>query len=278
MRTAALVCLLVVLAGCNAPAGGGSVETPAETATPAPVPADETLAPGVTREGVVSPESLAEAHTAALENESYTLIANRTERYANGTVRSGLDLRVELATDRSYASQAATTGPEGPVFLGRPPAGAGFWSNGSVYVRRLARGNSTIYNEFRPLDDGAGTWGYWVRTVPFGGEQADPTSFYTGVFRSIAIESIEQREANGTTAYRLSGGKLRQASFTSEFTDVRNVSLTATVTEQGVVRSLVLRFSGTTDGATVDIEWRVRYQNVSATTVERPPWFDRAVQ
>jgi hypothetical protein len=276
MRTAVIVCLLV-LSGCNAPTGGVN-ETPAETATAAPVPSDSTLAPGVTEAGVVDPERLAAAHRAAIENRSYTLIANRTEQYGNGTVRSGLRIRVELAADRGYHARAATAGPDGPVFLGTPPASAVFWSNGSVYVRRLTNDDSTIYNEFRPREGGAGTWKYWVATVPFGGGQADPTSFYTGVFRSVAVDTVERGTDGDMVVYRLRGSELRQASFTGEFADVRNVSLRATVTERGLVRSLRLRFTGTVDAEPVRVEWRVRYRDVSATTVERPGWFERAVQ
>ena len=280
MRTAVWLCLLVVLAGCNAPVGaggGGTADTP-PAATAAPVPEDSTLAPGLADEGVVDPERLTDAHTGAISDDSYTLVANRTERYGNGTVRSGLRIRVELAADRGYHVRTATAGPDGPVFLGTPPASGAFWSNGSVYVRRLTNDDSTIYNEFRPREGGAGTWTYWVTTVPFGGGQADPTSFYTGVFRSVAVDTVERDTDGDSVVYRLHGSELREASFTGEFADVRNVSLRATVTERGLVRSLRLRFTGTVDGEPVRVEWQVRYRNVSATTVERPGWFERAVQ
>jgi hypothetical protein len=272
MRTAVVVCLLVVLAGCNAPAGDATTETPATTATAAPVPADSTLAPGVTKEGVVDPERLAAAHRGAIRNRSYTLAANRTVRYANGTLRSGLWLRVRLGERRTYRATASTAGSEGPVFLGEPPATAEFWGNGSVYVRRFAHDGEQTYNTFEPVR-GAGTWQYWVRTVPFGGGVGSPRRFIGDLFATVPTR-LDGTTRN-TTAYRLVGDS---ATGPVEGIDgVSEVRLTAVVRADGLVRSISLQYAGRVDGEPIRVTRRVRYERVGRTTADRPPWFDRAI-
>lgn len=269
-----LACLLLVTAGCNVPAGGGSGE-PTRTVTPVPVPAEETLAPGVTDEGVVNPRALADAHAGVLAGTSFRLSVNRTVRGANGTLRDRLRLDLALAADRGYRAEAATAGPDAPVFLGTPPANATFWSNGSTYARKLTRDGETTYNTFTPVE-GAGTWQYWARTVPFGGQRASPRAFLTRTFRAVDTTVVGRADANGTTVYRLRGNTTTER-LDAQIDDPRNVSLTATVTERGLVRSLSLRYVGTMDGEPVRVTRTVAYRDVGATTVERPPWLERAV-
>lgn len=269
-----LVCLLLVTAGCNT-LGGGDTGDPTPTVTPAPVPAEESLAPGVSDEGVTNPRALADAHADVISNTSYRLTVNRTVRAANGTLRERLSLELALATDRSYRVDTATAGPEAPVFLGTPPANATFWSNGSTYVRKLTRDGQTTYNTFDPVE-GAGTWQYWARTVPFGGEQATPRAFLRRTFGAVDTEVVGRTGANGTTVYRLRGNATAER-LDAEVANPRNVSLVATVTEGGLVASLSLRYVGTMDGERVRVTRTVAYSDVGSTTVEPPPWFDRAI-
>ena len=268
-----LVCLLLVTAGCNT-LGGGDAGASTPTVTPAPVPAEETLAPGITDDGVTNPRALAGAHAGVITNRSYRLTVNRTVRAANGTLRERLSLELALAANRDYLVDTGTAGPEAPVFLGTPPANATFWSNGSTYVRKLTRDGRTTYNTFSPVE-GAGTWQYWARTVPFGGQQATPRAFLTRTFRAVDTVVVGRTEANGTTTYRLRGNETTEQ-LEADVANPRNVSLTATVTDEGLVRTLSLRYVGTIDGEEVVVSRTVAYRNVGATSVERPPWFDRA--
>lgn len=269
-----LACLLLVTAGCNVPEGGAADE-PTRTVTPVPVPAEETLASGVTDEGVVNPRALADAHAGVLAETSYQLTVNRTVRGVNGTLRERLLLDLSLTADRTYRTETSTAGPEAPVFLGSPPANATFWSNGSTYVRKLTRDGKTTYNTFSPVE-GAGTWQYWARTVPFGGQRASPRAFLTRTFRAVDTTVVSRADSNGTTVYRLRGNTTTER-LDESVAEPRNVSLTATVTEQGLVRSLSLRYVGTVEGERVRVVRNVTYHGVGETTVERPPWFDRAV-
>jgi len=269
-----LVCLLLATAGCNTP-GGSDAGAQTPTVTPVPVPAEETLAPGVTHEGVTNPRALADAHADVIAEPSYRLTVNRTVRDPNGTVRERLTLDLALASDRAYLVDTATAGQDAPVFLGTPPASATFWSNGSTYVRKLTRDDRTTYNQFTPVE-GAGTWRYWAQTVPFGGGRATPQAFLTRTFRAVDTTVVGRAAANGTTAYRLRGNATTER-LEEGIADPRNVSLTATVTDEGLVRSLSLQYVGTIDGERVIVTRTVAYRNVGATTVERPSWFDSAV-
>lgn len=280
MNRAVVACLLALLAGCGAlPVGGGGTGagTETETVTPAPIPEGGTFPPGVSAEGVEDPTALAGAHVDAIDDRSYTLATEREVRYENGSLHSRLSLEVALAADRSYLAEAATAGPHAPVFLGRPPASAVFWSNGSVYVRKFTHDNATTYNEFETTDGGAGTWAYWVSTVPFGGGRNRPETFYRDLFRSVSTRTVERRTINGTTVYRLVGTGVQAGGFDTNIENIRTLRLEAGVTQAGLVRSLSLRYVGDIDGDPVEVEWTVRYRGLGTTTVERPDWFDRAV-
>lgn len=276
--TAVALAVVLLLAGCSTLSSDPAPRGPTETATPAPVPTggpDGVLAPGVTREGVTDPRTLAEAHVARLADESYTLVVTRTTRHPNGTLRERLDLNLSLAADRSYLVHAETEGPEAPVFLGRPPASAAFWSNGSVYTRRLTHRGDTTYTTFQPTN-GAGTWQYWARTVPFGGRGGNPRGFITRTFGSTPTRTTGRVADDGTTAYTLVGtGATAPIELGVE--DPREVDLRATVTAEGLVRSVNLTYVGTVDGQPIEVTRRFRYERVGATNVTRPAWVARAL-
>lgn len=279
-RATLLACGLLVLAGCSAlPAGGGGfgAGTPTEDVTPAPIPRDDDLAPGVTAEGITAPRLVASAHAATIDDASFLLTASRTVRYANGTLRDRLAVRVALAANRTYLASAATAGPAAPVFLGRPPANATYWSNGSVYVRKLTRDGETTYNEFQPPANGAGTWRYWTRTVPFGGRDAFPRSFYRQLFASIPTRLVNRTRADGATTYVLVGDHATDTAFAGAIRDVHDLRLVAEIRDDGLVRALTLQYVGEVDGETVRVARTVRYEHVGETTVGRPSWFQNAV-
>lgn len=272
---AAVVACLVILAGC--PAAGTQTSTTA--LTPAPVPDDATYPPGIAAGGVVDPARLATAHDRALDETSFTITSNRTLRAANGSLRSGLTVRVRLATNRSYHVWARTAGPAGPTFLGSPPVRAEFWGNGSVYVRAVSRdGSPRTYNEFTPPDAFVGTWRYWQSTVPYGGEAGYASETFETLFRSIPTRLTGTRAAGATTLYRLSGSRAASTAFADVGAGpITDLAFEAWVAESGVVRSLDLSYRRTVDGRPVTFEWSLAYERVGRTTVQRPPWFDRAI-
>lgn len=279
MRAVTVVVVLVLLAGCNgAPSLDGPGSATTETVSPVDVPADYAYAPGVTDAGVTDPLVLAEAHESVLVNTSFRLTANRTVRYANGTLREHLSVDVAVTADGTYLASAATAGPAAPVFLGRPPANGTYWSNGSVYVRKLTRDGRTTYTRFEPPGNGAGTWQYWTRTVPFGGEQATPGAFYGALFADVPSQVDGQTRTDDGTAYRVSGTSATSSRDADELRDVGNVRLVATIRDDGLVESLSLRYQAVVDGQPVLVERTVRYRAVGSTAVERPSWFEKAVE
>lgn len=278
MRVTPVVVAVLLLAGCSGPPTLTDPDPTTATVTPVDVPADYAYAPGVTEAGVTEPDTLAVAHESVLAGSSYRITSNRTVRYANGTLREQLLVDVALAADGTYLASAATRGPAAPVFLGRPPANGTYWSNGTVYVRKLTRDGRTTYNQFETPGSGAATWQYWTRTVPFGGEQATPRRFYESLFAAVPVRVVGEVSAGNATTYRLVGEEPRTTQFVDEVADPRNVRLVATVRDDGLVESLSLRYEGEVDGATVRVVRTVRYRNVGSTTVERPPWFEKAVE
>lgn len=274
MWRALLVSLCLVCAGCSLPGGPAGTPTEAEPITPAPVPANAGGAPGLGDDGVTAPRVLADAHATALTNRSYRLRANRSVRYPNGSVREQLTVDLRLGADRAYLVETATNGPEAPVFLGRPPANATFYSDGTTYLRKLTRDGETTYNAFEPVA-GAGTWQYWARTVPFGGEGANPRSFVLRTFRAVPTTLAATPTVEGEQRYRLVGNRTT-APFEADIAAPREVTLKATVTATGLVRSVSLTYEGYADGERVLVTRRVVYEAVGSTTVERPEWADRA--
>jgi len=278
--TAAALSLLLVLGGCSGLAPTPGPATPAADVTPAPVPTDDrftgNLAPGLTADGVTSSSTLAEAHVARLEGRSYTLVANRTTRYRNGTLRERLALDLSLGTDRSYLVATETDGPRAPVFLGRPPASAVFWSNGSAYARRLTRDGTTTYSAFQPTA-GAGTWQYWARTVPFGGRGGNPRGFITRTFSAVPTRTTERVADGNDTVYRVVGTRAT-APIELGIEDPRDVRLSATVTAAGLVRTLDLSYVGTVDGEVIRVHRSFRYERLENTSVDRPGWVGRAFE
>lgn len=274
MNRAALVCLLVLLAGCNALPGTGG--NPTERLTAAPLPTDTARAPGLSPDGVEAPERIGSAHEEALRNESYTLYSNRTVRYANGTLRSQLVVRVRVDENRTYLASVRTAGGSAPVLLGVPPARATFWSNGSLYLRAFSRGNGTTYNRFRPPEPDVGTWRYWTTTVPFGGEYAEPETFYAATFASIPTDTVDRVRVDGSVVHRVTGDRARSSQFDERVTRIEDVRLVAAVREDGLVRTLSLAYTGRVDGTTVRVRWTVRYRAIGRTSVGKPPWFEKA--
>lgn len=275
MRRAAALALLVLLAGCSFGSPGG---TPTETVSPAPLPDDVGLPPGVTDDGVTDPRALGEAHRAALAGRSFTLSSNRTVLGPNGTLRSGLDVRVELAEDRSYHARVATDGPDAPVLLGRPPASGVYWSNGSVHFRKLTRENRTTYDRIDPDAAFVGSWQFWTTTVAYGGVRVrEPTVLYAQTFDAIPTEVADRRTANGTIVVRLEGDRATSPAFSQLDPDrVRDVSLVAEVDDRGLVRTFHLSYVAVVDGDAYEVDWRIEYDRLDGTTVEPPEWADRA--
>lgn len=275
MRRALLAAAVVLLlAGCNGFGG-----TPTRTATPAPVPTvgeDARLAPGVTGEGVTDPSALGEAHARVVENTSYRLMMNRSVRFTNGTRYQFVGFDIRLAADRDYRLTLRTAGPGAPGILGSPPASAEFYGDGETYVRALTRENRTTYSSYAPPNNYVGTWDFWVSTFAFGAPaRTDLAVLFGSIETRIAgVETVDDRRI-----LRVVGSRVVSPAFVDgPYDDPRNLRLRARIDERGLVRAYRLRYRATYRGEPVVVRRTVHYEGVGNTTVERPPWFDRAVQ
>ncbi|MEF8853937.1 MAG: hypothetical protein V5A24_00330, partial [Haloarculaceae archaeon] len=153
-----------------------------------------------------------------------------------------------------------------------------YWSNGSTYVRKLARAHDTVANAFSPPDSFVGSWRYWRSTVAFGGGGSFSLETVGSLFDSIPTSLVGNRSLNETTLYLLEGDRALDTDFAKAGAGpVSNVSLSATVDEAGVVRAFDLSYERRVDGELLRVRWQLRYENVGSTRVERPPWVDRTL-
>lgn len=270
---AGLLALLLVFAGCNAISLGGETQT--ATLTPAAVPTDEPtptpvrqLAPGLTGAGVTDPFTLAATHSSILNDTSYTFRENATVRYANGTIADRSVTRTQFAANENRF-HIVQNGSDMAV---RGLRGVSLWSNGErVFMARMSD-NGTSYNVPRGSDSEPVSP---RRFLSFGTNRERIAS----LFRSVETRVADSEQRNGTTRYRVESTTVtNRGAFENDWQNPRNVTLIADIDSQGLVREYRLTYAATLDGAPVRIERHVRYTDIGNTTVERPSWYDDAIE
>lgn len=271
---ALLVCLCVVLAGCGAGGsgfGGGDGDgartvnpalagTPTASPTPTAVPSAPEP-PGVGR-STVDARSLAAAHSAALANRSLTVRIDSRRVSASGTTLLNSTQLSYAAGERQLYRSVVTETPYRRA--GALTFNVSSWRNGTVAVRRQEYENGTARygivdpgdHEGRPLDfDPTG-----ARVV------ADLLGQYNLTYGGVV-------ERDGERLHLIT-----EATADQRYQPLRsNVSVRALVTDEGVVRSIAVRYRSTEYGAPATVTVRFALSNVSNTTVPRPAWVDRAL-
>jgi len=248
-RLALLAAVAVAaLAGCGAFAGGG---TP-EPVTPAPVPT--TAAPvGAGANGdTIDASRIVERHERALANRSFTTHRRVRVRGPDGAVRLGLE-----TTGKRDAAGHVRFDRRGSRATGARPVGRlqFYWEGGrTVYRYAFESGavNVEAINQ-RPRRD---------------------------LTRRDRLESMLSGLAVGRVVRYPSGdaevsGTVRNLSVIPTAVGVtapRNASLTARIGEDGVVQGIAVRYDATYRGNRSEVRDALAFENVSSTTVERPPW------
>lgn len=270
------VALLLVTAGCNAfPSGdAGTVETTSDadgataaetTESTTGTASDADMPPGLSASGVTEPWKLADAHRAALNDTSYTVETNLTAS-ENGTVLARSNSTVNVAAGGTPQFNRYEVGGERPGAIGSLAHDVEAWVDENQTLYAMEGPNGTTYQrsaaEARPPLRPTGRDHLYV--------------LFSGFDTTVA--GTEMRD--GTTHYRVNSTGVADAEVlasTLRTETVANASLSALVTEDGLIRVYRVEYAGTVENATVRVERTVRFTELGETTVERPPWYDEAV-
>lgn len=272
MRPLVAVVALVLVAGCSgfAPVGP-SAGTPTGTATPAPVPTERSIpADGpAALAGSLDAREVSFAHGAALTGRSYTVRERTVVRYGNGTVRSRVAVVRRVADDGTYAATVDAAGERHP--LGAGQVRGRFWSDGPRLLYALAS-DGTTYGVVDPAN-----YNFWRNRYVALAYPRPGRTVYT------PLRVTNPRVVGHTTdtlRFRVVGDDTTAPQLIDTppgVTGPRNASLRAQVDRNGVVRHYRFTYEATADGAPVTVTTVVRYEDIGRTTVERPDWYEKAV-
>jgi hypothetical protein len=243
----------LVVAGVGA--AGSAASDPAVdeagwvTAEPDGGGTNATLAPGLTRAGVVDPRALADAHEAALAGDAYAVRVTYREQFRRerSFPRAGRVRTVGVAGPTRY--HETTRGWGDPAVAPVPTAEREVYADGPARFVRTPGENGTVARTPLGATDGevyAARGASYVRRF-LDAERTDAvvTRVEDGEVRHrVAVRGTDRR---GVAAY----------------------SATAVVTGEGLVRSL--RVSYLSRDPEVAVSLRVRY-DPGGGSVDRPPW------
>lgn len=274
-----VVVLLVVTAGCGGSLGGNADEageptvnpalqgTPTPTATPSPTPTPsfaETLPSGISRDAV-DPEALADRHRRVLRRSSRTVVRTTTVTDPNGTVVGRTRTTIAAASNRDddVLLEAVGSGTD-PAAFGLPEGGYDFWTDGTAAASR------------RTLPNGTVRYNYRSGTLP-PGPRADTTgvNLVASATRRVSDVTVTPVEtgSDGRTASLL---RLRGRVADPPSDAVENASLVASVTGEGVVQTLRVRYTLVRDDRRYRVVRELVVSDLGQTVVSRPAWVDDA--
>jgi hypothetical protein len=143
--------------------------------------------------------------------------------------------------------------------------GARATENGTWYAAERANGT-----DYRKIADQLG---------PSAAERAHRATIFV-LFSALntTVEGVGDRE-EGSADYRVeSTGVRNPGTLASQLRveSVENVSLTALVSEEGLVREYYLEYTATLGENTSRVERTVQFTALGETSVERPAWYDEA--
>jgi len=296
-----LVVVLTLSAGCTAfgtgGTPGGTTPTSASTASPTPAPTETTTLtatsgsldiPGVTDRRVTDGSALVAAHDATLRNTSVTAHRNLTLRYPNGTVayQQLSTVRIGSQHDRLFAdvSYSLADGLDSVTPRHGEPTT-------SMEVR-LANRTYLAEATFEPSN-------VTYRGTAFNGSTSDTYELYwashAGTGQRYLSKALGGPNAtvgdavtrDGTTLYPVESASPEtppsilsiQSPPRGAFGQPGNVSTTALVDERGVVHRSTTTYTTTVgeDDTPIQVEYTLRFTDVGSTTVERPSWYETAL-
>jgi hypothetical protein len=223
------------------------------------------LAPGLNESGVTDASALSSAHARYLRNRSYTVRSNITVSDLDGTVRARGNSTKRIAHDPLRLTSTSTVSGQ-PRLAGLYQHHMSVWAseNGTWYA--IERPNGTTYrkvsDELRP---------------PFAARTSRDTLFVLFSALNTTTEGVGDGPEGASYLVESTGirnpdtlaGQLRADS-------VRNVSLSAVVGQQGLVREYRIAYTATRGNNTTRVRQTVRFTALGETTVQRPAWHDEA--
>lgn len=269
-RSAAVAGLVLslALAGCT---GLGGSDTPTITPAPLPEPARgttvaPTLAPGLTADGIENASRLTRAHFGHLQNTAYTAESRKTVRGPDGDVRRRRTEVFRIAGNGTTSQVVSIDRPD-PESNGSLVES---WRNRTRVMFAITSDGETDY-----IVRSGGAYGRRLYGIQSTVPESQQLFF---LLRSVETRSAE-RTGNGTI--RVTGqGLVRPKLFagTVRGTDIGNLSLTMTVTPDGLVLSYDLRYEAEQAGTRVRVHRQLRNRNIGSTTVPPPAWYDAAIR
>lgn len=276
-RALALACCLL-LAGCGGFTPAEPV--PTETVTPAPVPSpsptsEPGLAPGVTASGVAAPGELLAAHRTRLEGTSFRTNRTVERTFPNGTVASRVRTHARFGDDGEYHVVRTIDGTR------RERAGIG------LRVEQYATAERGFRR--RVLGDGNVTYS---TVPPARGEPPQATALLPGptagrevllALSAVNASVVDRVTVDGERRYRLAGeGRrsreaLQSLTGQSDVSSMTNLSVSAVVTESGLVRSYRVSYTDRREGVAFRVVRAGHVDGVGSTVVPRPEWYATAL-
>lgn len=286
------VCILLVLAGCNAVPGNGggpateTTRTDDATGTNDATGADDATAesdtaheetsestqrdadlpPGLSTDGVTDAEALAAAHEDALAGRSYTYDREVTVVAENGTELGGWSQHVQVGADRLAFNYTQTGG--GVSVSGTEIRDPRVYTNGSVTFWK-----TDAFRDGYRRESGRG-----FAAETFSSEQLLADVLDAAETSVVALDSGNDANATeGETWYRVRAENGTEAltydspngTVTVEAT---NVTATGVVSSAGIVRNVTYEFDFERGNVSGHRTMAIRYSAVGETTVEVPAW------
>jgi hypothetical protein len=276
------VAVLLLTAGCSGGLGGLGDEsadentvnpalagtptaTPSPTATAEPTPSptptlNESLPPSLTSDSVDA-RFLADAHRRALTGLNRTIVRGISIRTENESLLGRSVVRLETDDQRGGGriSISQTVSGPSPESVGLGRENTTYWSDGSVTVTRRVDPNGTVNYTFERAN------------LP-PAARADTTGEGAVVFAfAVANVTEVERVAESPSLFRVRGS----ANY-SDVYDVRDISLVATVTADGLVRGYRLSYVRERGGEMRRIVRTFRVLDIGETRIGRPEWYETA--
>jgi len=238
--------------------GGDDVDDPEATPTESTTEPPAGFPAGLGRDRVENPTVLSRAHRKVLIEAGSWTRHTRTTVYVNGT-ESAMSVRTEkVSENRSLAAGRGVVRGDRAGELGLYTPDLEYWANGSLTVVRFLESNRTSVIE---RDD--------RYPVPFDLESTEWWTLYR-VFAQTNTSFEGTVDRNGTTYYRVVATKPWYPD--SPYRDVRDLTLSALITSEGLVEEYVVTFLRREAGHETRVIVHVEYTNVGTTTVSRPEW------